>query len=168
MQISWLLFWLDRGVYMRIHESLLIEGTSNFSILCYGLFISSDLEKAYSSAKEFKCNVHKLVDSDWDQGFILAETIVEDYSRVFDKVYSSLKKMISIEGCFVAVCMYDGAFGGVKYLFDDSFSDQTYAFCFPGRDSVICLDEYIISSEEWSSVISRCRKSLQSLTSRSR
>jgi len=147
---------------MQVREALLIEGTTNLSILCYGLFSPSELDAAFEALHpkhaESTSRVHKLLDDEWPNGLLLREAIVsseENFSRV---VSEAIIDMFSVGRCMAAVCMYDGAFGKYGDIFAEDVASQTYAFAFSSAEPVVALDSQLLASDEWRLVIAHCRR----------
>ncbi|MBN8214960.1 MAG: hypothetical protein J0M09_18700 [Xanthomonadales bacterium] len=151
---------------MQVQEALLIEGTSKFGILCYGIFRPSELDSAYQAisllAKPEQHEIHTLFDDQWPNFVLLIETFVESFDDIQKVISNTFSCMFQSGNCLAALCMYDGGFFGYDDIFGYSVANQTYAFCFSKDHSLINLDADCLSSSEWASIIIRCRKRLDS------
>ena len=149
---------------MKVYDALLVEGTSNFCILCYGIFSASELDFAvdtfgqqYSSEGS---HFYKFLDEGWPNGLLLCETLVtreEDIPGIITRV---LLRNFEVAQCRGAICLYDGAFSTYDDIFSDSVASQTYGFCFRDSQTVVALDANLLASEEWRSVIRHSRRRL--------
>lgn len=153
---------------MRVHEALLVEGTSRFDILCYGVFRATDLESvSHAFGIEENSNdatTHMLFEEDWPYCVLLIEASTNNIREIQSAVMSSFSRMFMPGNCLTALCMYDGAFGGIDDIFSDVLAEQIYAFCFSEGDHVVNFDEKLISSNEWKLVVAGCRKRLDGHT----
>lgn len=146
---------------MRVRDALLVEGTSQFVIHCYGVYPLSESEVVYQAMRTAKSVVYKFVDDGWPNCVLLSETMVVTEDKILSAISAALTLMIEAEQCLAAVCMYDGAFGSYDDIFGPVVADQTYAFCFSKGEQVVNLDADLLSSKEWASVIARCRHRLE-------
>jgi hypothetical protein len=143
---------------MKIGEILSIDGTSNISILCYGVFRASQMDIIFDycsrNYSEPKSRYYKLMDEDWPNGIILNEIITSNESEIYIYAYEALMRMMSFDECIAGACMYDGAFGDYKDFLSPNISSSIYAICIQDLAPVVALDLNILSSPEWTSVIS--------------
>lgn len=156
---------------MRVEHALLVEGTDNYCILCYGLFRVADLEDAFrnlASHNGEECRTFKFFETDWPLGLILNEIVFKDRDNIPHAVVDALSSMISEGQCVAALCMHDGAFSGYDDIFGHAVASQTYAFCFAENDLNISLDERLLSSIEWRSIIAQARARLAGIDNQGR
>ena len=155
---------------MHVQEALLVEGTSGFSILCYGIFRPSDLDMDCPEAGFFEkpqnSQIHLLFDDQWPNCVLLMETLEENVEDIQNSISNSFSCMFKSGNCLAALCIYDGGFFEYKDIFGSSAADQTYAFCFSEDHHVVNLDAELLSSKEWALIINRCRKRLESYDKR--
>jgi hypothetical protein len=153
---------------MQVHEALLVEGTSRFEILCYGIFQARDfdvlLREASIDKRQIDSAQHVFFERSWSNCVLLIEVSTENSQDIQSLIASSLSNMFLSGSCLAALCMYDGAFGGIDEIFSPSLAGQTYAFCFSAGNPVINLDADVLSSSEWTSVVDRCRNRLEKMT----
>lgn len=142
---------------MRIKDALLVEGTSNAEILCYGLFQHTDADTAYQHLQDGGARTRLLVDDGWPQSLLLSETMIDSEEKIPAAVLAVLDQMFEVGKCLAAVCLYDGAFGSFDDFLGAPVADQTYAFCFSDGEPVVNLDPSLLKSEEWAAVIAKCR-----------
>lgn len=149
---------------MHVIDALSIEGTSNFGVLCYGVFSLSELDAAHRMLMSFEdrteTKIQRLIADQWPNGVLLLEVTLTSEAQVPYAVVTVLSKMLDAGSCLSAVCMFDGVFGGYEDIFSDSVADQTYAFCFTKNQHVLNMDSETLLSKEWSSIIALCRKRL--------
>jgi hypothetical protein len=152
---------------MRVRDALLIEGTSRFSILCYAIVPTPKLSAASESlrlaTRAAGSRVHKLIGETWPNGVLLGEFCVEDEKHIAATVTTALVQMFDVVSPLVAWCMYDGAFGTYDDIFSEESASQTYAFCFCRSEPVVALDDRLLASAEWITIIGDCRRRLQLL-----
>jgi hypothetical protein len=149
---------------MTIHDALLIEGTLNLGILCYGVFDAAHLDDAAAALNQITdsdiAEVHPLIDEEWPNALLLNEVTVSQDSDV-DKVISQIfDTMFEIASCKAAVCMYDGAFASYEDVFGSDSASQIYAFCFPGEEPVFAADSEAMELDDWLSIIAKARSRL--------
>jgi hypothetical protein len=142
---------------MKISDLLLVEGTSNITILCYGLFNAADLDQAvsmveYEAAVGSFC-VYPLMNDGWPGGLLLSETTLPLEYYAEKEVIKALRTMLGTSLCRAAFCMYDGVFGGYKDVFGSDSASQTYAFCFVDEEPVLAPNSLTLESEAWLSAI---------------
>lgn len=99
---------------MRICEAMQIYGTSN-EILCYGIFPIEKLELSIDTLRA-KNNLKKLkffnfLDDDWPRGIVLSEVVIASHQDILPFVTNSFNRMINVDSCLGAICMYNGPFG---------------------------------------------------------
>ncbi len=152
---------------MRVRDALLIEGTSRFSILCYGIVSKSQLSAASESlrlsTRASNYSVHKLDDETWPNGILLGELSLDDERQIATTVTAALVQMFDVASPLAACCMYDGAFGAYGDIFSEDSASQTYAFCFRRSEPIVVLDERLLASAEWIAIMRDCRERLQLL-----
>jgi hypothetical protein len=153
---------------MRVRDALLIEGTTRFSILCYGIVVRPKLDAAYEAlrlatraTRASSSQVHKLLDETWPNAVLLRELYLDDENAIPSAVTTTLSQMFDVAAPIAAVCMYDGAFGSYDDLFAEETASQTYAYCFAHGEPILALDAQILSSKEWRALIADCRARLQ-------
>lgn len=149
---------------MRVREALLVEGTSKFAILCYGIFPVGELELAFekvrSREESMGSRVHRFLGDGWPNGLVLNEVLVTRQEDILSATAEALIRMFDIGTCLASACMYDGAFGEYDDIFSSDIASQTYAFCFSDGEPVIALDTNVLDSEEWGSIVASARKRL--------
>lgn len=149
---------------MRVREALLIEGSSKLAILCYGVFPVSNLESAFETLRSREessgSRVHKLLGDGWPNGLVLNEVLIAPQEDILRTTAEVLIRMFEIDTCLASVCMYDGAFGGYDDIFAPEIAYQTYAFCFFEGEPVIALDQSVLMSSEWRSIVTHARQRL--------
>jgi hypothetical protein len=149
---------------MRVRDAILIEGSTKFAILCYGVFAVSRLDLAFDAlhTKVSSSNgqVHRLLGDEWPNGLLLNELVVEDERRIAGSALDALTRMMAADSCLGAVCMYDGAFGTYDDILAPHAASQTYGFCLRGGEPVLVLDEHILASSQWGSIVAQCRPRL--------
>ena len=111
---------------MRVHDALLVEGTTKFAILCYGIFRFGELDSAFgalsSTVDPTDSRIYKFVDDDWPNGLVLCEVLVTPEDDVLLATGRTLTRMMELESCLAAACMYDGAFGTYDDLLAPEFA----------------------------------------------
>lgn len=149
---------------MRVRETLLVEGTSKFAVLCYGIFPSGELEVAFEtlrSREDSSCSgVHKFLGDGWPNGLILNEARIANQEAILCTITEAVVRMFEVGTCLASVCMYDGAFGSYDDIFASETASQTYAFSFSEGELVIALDASVLKSGGWASIIAQARKRL--------
>jgi hypothetical protein len=149
---------------MRVRDAIRIDGSSKFAILCYGVFAVSKLDLAFEALRTRMASsngqVHRLLGDGWPNGLLLHEFVVEDERRIAGGAVDALSSMVTTDSCRSAVCMYDGAFGTYDDIFSPDVASQTYGFCLPGAEPVLVLDEHILRSREWGSIVAQVRPRL--------
>lgn len=141
---------------MRVSEALLVEGTSRFEILCYGVISTKFANEKCDSLRKLGLKTHKLFEEDWPNCVLLSEVSVSDETNVSAAVLDVLRQMINGHQCIAALCIYDGAFSSYDDLFAAVIANQIYAFAFERESHVINLDGNCLASMEWASIIERC------------
>ena len=95
---------------MQVLESMSIEGTSDFSILCYGVFPAKELEDAHLAlrAKETctGAQIYKLLDECWLNGILLNEIIFSDKENIISLIQTATSQMMSTHACMACVWLY--------------------------------------------------------------
>mgnify|MGYP003338752823 CR=1 FL=1 len=150
---------------MRVHDALLVEGTTKFAILCYGIFRFGELDSAFgalsSTVDPTDSRIYKFVDDDWPNGLVLCEVLVTPEDDVLLATGRTLTRMMELESCLAAACMYDGAFGTYDDLLAPEFAPQTYAFCLSAGEPIINFDSSVLASEEWALIVAAARQRLK-------
>ena len=146
---------------MQVLESMSIEGTSDFSILCYGVFPAKELEDAHLAlrAKETctGAQIYKLLDECWLNGILLNEIIFSDKENIISLIQTAVSQMMSTHACMACVCMFDGAFGGIDDFLSPEYASQIYAYSFTVDNPMINLDHEAMNSNAWAAMISNAR-----------
>jgi hypothetical protein len=82
---------------MKIRDALLIEGTSNLGILCYGVFDAAHLDDAAVTFNQITdsdiSEVHPLIDEGWPNALLLNEIIVsnaDDIDKIVSKAFGQM------------------------------------------------------------------------------
>lgn len=147
---------------MQVLDALRVEGTSHYEILCYGIYPRASLDQLHRSmqanASDLGALAYSLLSDDWPHGVLLLEAKVTTGTEVAGLVFRMLLRMFEVGSCSGALCMYDGAFSSCEDLFSTSLAGQTYAFCLEIDGPVLSLDSTVLSSDEWRSLIGRCRR----------
>ncbi len=137
---------------MNICNYLLVEGTTQYAILCYGFFqkdILNNKFKIISSENNLKNSFfYKFEDENWPSSILLHELHIMDNQDISVIIEFALKKMIA-DGALGAVCMFDGAFYDYSDICSPAVMKQTYAYSFAGGKSVLAMDTQILESKEW-------------------
>jgi hypothetical protein len=149
---------------MRVREALLVEGSSKFAILCYGIFPVSELELAFETLRlrggAMGSRVHRFLSEDWPNGLVLNEVLVTRQEDIPRTTAEAMTRMFEVGTCLGSVCMYDGAFAGYDDIFSPEIAPQTYAFSFAEGELVIALDASVLMSSEWGLIVAHARKRL--------
>lgn len=149
---------------MQVHEALLVEGTSKFAILCYGIFPVDKLGPAFESLRSREellgSRVHRFLGEGWPNGLVLNEVLVARQEDILCTTAVAMARMIEVATCLASTCMYDGAFGDYDDILAPEIASQTYAFCFSEGEPVIALDANVLTSREWGLIIANARKRL--------
>jgi hypothetical protein len=150
---------------MRFREALLIEGGTNSAVLCYGVFAPPALDAAFETQRlqnvAPRSTLHRLLDDGWPIVLLLNEIVVASEEGIVGVVLEAMNRMLSLDRCAAAVCMYDGAFGSYGDVFGPDTAFQTYAFAFSKTEPELALDSSLLASDEWCSIIAQCRRRLE-------
>ena len=144
-----------------MRQALSIDGTENSAVLCYGVFSAADLDSALEALRS-KCadsgvKVFKLMDDGWPNGVLLSEATLSSDAGILIEVTEAMSRMFKVGRCVLAVCMYDAAFGEYDDILASSTASQTYAFAIASHEPVIALDENVLASQAWTSLIREAR-----------
>lgn len=149
---------------MDLRGSLQVMGTSIFRVICYGVFLRDGQAAAFQKlSAQIDMNttkVFQIFDCDWPHRVNMIERELAIEGDLPSVVLMSTRQMINVDGCKVAICMFDGAFGQFSDLLSPDNASQTYSFCFPGSDPVVCLDTSVIASGGWRSIVADARDRL--------
>ncbi|MEZ5610449.1 MAG: hypothetical protein R3E45_08440 [Rhodocyclaceae bacterium] len=150
---------------MEVFDALSVEGSKNYSVLCYGLFSTASLQAAFEALwvveNRSKSKIHRLIFEEWPNGILLNEVEASSGEDVPSTILLALDRMFDSGPCLAAFCMYDGAFGTYDDIFSPEVADQIYAFCFAKGQQIVNLDSVFLSTREWASVIALCNKRLR-------
>ena len=141
---------------MRYSEALLVEGTSRVVILCYGVVPRELANEKFDLLRRSGLKTYKILEENWPNCVLLSEVSVSEESNISAAISDSLRQMLDGNQCIVALCIYDGAFGGYEDLFAAAIANQIYAFAFENGSHVINLDENFLESTEWASIVKLC------------
>lgn len=147
---------------MRPEEALRVEGKSEYSILCYGIFSGTPnsgfetLKVGSTASSKF----HTLMDSGWPNYVVLEEISAPLESSVPAVVVAALENMVRTDSCLAAACLYDGAFTTYDDLFSSDIASQTYAFSLARGEPVIALSSEVLDSAEWETILSAVRTNI--------
>jgi hypothetical protein len=150
---------------MRVCDALLVEGTTKYSVLCYGVFPLSELDSAFDVLNSIPnladSHIYKFQDHEWPNGLVLYEVLAAQEEDVPVVTIDALAKMMKIASCLGAACMYDGAFGAYADIFAPESADQTYAFCLSAGAPVLNFEPSILASKEWELIIASARRRIE-------
>jgi hypothetical protein len=144
---------------MNLFEALLVEGTSEYLVLCYSIFPVSEIDSVYSYMldryPEEAC--FKLHESQWPYAILLSEVRLDEISNVPQIAVRMMLRSFDIGKCKAAICMFDGAFYEYDDIFSPDISDQIYAFSINPNELVAAIDNSMRMSDEWKSIIAKQR-----------
>jgi hypothetical protein len=153
---------------MRFSDALLVEGTSIFSVLCYGVFPINHYEAAFESAKRMPiikdCKIYKFLDEGWQNGLVLMEFGLKREEDIVETIRSSTIQMFEMGSCKAVSFMYDGAFGSYSDIFSEQLASQTYAFSFSREGLVFNSDPDLLERQEWGLVLRYARGRLEGIS----
>lgn len=157
---------------MKVQEALKIDGSTKSAILCYGVFLSEELDVAFEALKldcaGVNARIFKLLDDEWPNGVLLQELFISNDDYLLPAIVEAMSRMFSESGCVATICMYDAAFGTYDDILAPESSSQTYAFAFAGDEPTVVLDSEILVSEEWASMLACARGRLRNRLSERR
>jgi hypothetical protein len=150
---------------MRVRDALLVEGSSRFAILCYGIFPVGELDLAFETLRSRKVTlnsrIHRFLGEGWPNGLVLNEIFVTNPEDISCTIAGAMSSMFEVGGtCLASACMYDGAFGDYDDLFAPETASQVYAFSLSEGEPLIVLDTSVLTSREWGSIIAGAHKRL--------
>jgi hypothetical protein len=144
---------------MNLFEALLVEGTSEYLVLCYGIFPVSEIDYVYRHMLDRypEGANFKLHESQWPYAILLTEVRLDKITNVSQTAVKLMLRSFDTGKCKAAICMLDGAFYDYDDIFSPDISDQIYAFSINPNEPIMAIDNVVRLSNEWKSIIAKQR-----------
>ncbi|MEZ4527774.1 MAG: hypothetical protein R2941_17815 [Desulfobacterales bacterium] len=148
---------------MKLFEALLVEGTSEYLVLCYSVFPVSEIDSVYRHMLDRypEGDYFKLHESQWPYAILLSEVHLDEIMNIPQTAVKLMLRSFDIGKCKAAICMLDGAFYDYNDVFSPDISDQIYAFSINPNEPITAIDNVVRLSNEWKSIIAKQRSLVQ-------